>query len=405
MKYKLVLPIMAFMLSCNFITGLGSSSSDPVSVDLDSPADPVNVTVELNETETTSAVISPNGGELTLTSADGSVYTLEVPAGALLADTEISMTTIDTLEGGPVESNVYGVQLEPSGLAFYEFLTLTIRPAAEIPLEGQFMFKYEGNGENLHHAIVDPNTEEIRIKLLSFSGGGVGFGTKGKVDLGKLENAQLRFDDALGKLFQQARKATPAQKAAMVNVIENLLKTQSALVDKLISAAKEDCDNVNAADEAKRILDKYRNQLTVLMQPSGSSGDAGADGDDLAPLSTSDSQRIEIGQLKDECWIYKASGTWANSQLNGTFDKLDNPFTLKVSGGCTGTMTFSGGYGGAVSCNITCEGVEFKGTGDYNINPTEGGGELTGFCSTLSDAPEDQAEKDSFDVTLLRISK
>ncbi len=131
--------------------------------------------MELNEDETTSAVIAPGGGELTLVSADGSVYTLEVPAGALLADTEISMTTINTLVGGPVESKVYGVQLEPSGLAFDKFLTLTIQPAEEIPLEEQFMFKYEGSGENLHHALVDPNTEEIRIKLLSFSGGGVGF--------------------------------------------------------------------------------------------------------------------------------------------------------------------------------------------------------------------------------------
>ncbi len=64
--------------------------------------------------------------------ADGSVYTLEVPGGALDDETEISMTTIDTLEGGPVESNVYGVQLEPSGLVFNEFLTLTIQPAEEL---------------------------------------------------------------------------------------------------------------------------------------------------------------------------------------------------------------------------------------------------------------------------------
>ncbi len=57
---------MALMLSCNFITGLGSGASGSENVDYDAPADPLNVTVELNEDESTSAVISPDGGELTL---------------------------------------------------------------------------------------------------------------------------------------------------------------------------------------------------------------------------------------------------------------------------------------------------------------------------------------------------
>ncbi len=215
---------MALMLSCNFITGLGSGASGSENVDYDAPADPLNVTVELNEDETTSAVISPDGGELTLVGTDGSVYTLEVPAGALLADTEISMTTISSLEGGPVESNVYGVQLEPSGLVFNELLTLTIQPAAEIPLEEQFMFKYEGNGEDLHHALVDPDSSEIKISLLDFSGGGVGKSFRDYSytwELGKAKATSARLENQLGNTLQEARKGkiTKAQKEAKIDKI------------------------------------------------------------------------------------------------------------------------------------------------------------------------------------------
>jgi hypothetical protein len=374
---------MAFMLSCNFITGLGTGSSNEFSVDLDSPADPVNVTVELNEDETTSSVISPEGGELTITSADGSVYTLEVPAGALLADTEISMTTIGSMEGGPVESNVYGVQLEPSGMAFYEFLTLTIQPAAEIPLEEQFMFKYERNGDDLHHAMVDPNTQEIRIKLLSFSGAGVGHVTKVSENLGKLRDAQLRVDNAYGKLFQEARKSTtPAQKAAMVNVIESLLNVQSTLVDALIAAAKEDCQNLEQALEAKRILDKYTKELyssDLIQDPSG----GGGVDDDLAPVN--DYRKDELNQLKEKCQrAYNIQGPSGAFQIDHNVCNIYGPFTLLAKGpdGCVSSESFtpiagslSGQYHFSVSgCPRDISG---KGDGTYKIELSPGGGKLT----------------------------
>jgi hypothetical protein len=198
---------MSILVSCNSITNPATSSDaddindnaqtetqvqttlSTVSIDYDAPAEPLDVTVILSANETTSAVISAEGGNLVHTSADGSVYTLQVPAGALDVDTEVSMTVIDTLSGGPVETKLYGVQLEPSGLEFNKLLTLTIQPSAEIPLEEQFMFKFEGSGTDFRRALIDPSSREIRIFLTGFSGSGAG-----RVTIADL--AQWRMDRA-----------------------------------------------------------------------------------------------------------------------------------------------------------------------------------------------------------------
>ena len=146
-------------------------------VDFSSPGDPLNVQVTLAEDEKTSATITPEGGELSLTTKDGSVYTLEVPPKALEYDVPITMTAVSSLQGAPLDGDeVFVVQLEPSGLLFNEILTLTITPSKEVPIDQQIIFGYEGNGQDYHLAPVDPTSKEIKIKLMGFSGFGMGNG-------------------------------------------------------------------------------------------------------------------------------------------------------------------------------------------------------------------------------------
>ena len=87
-----VLALISMSLSCNLLTPDSSSDVDttpsdvtnlPV-IDFDAPAEPLNVTVELNEADTVSGMFSPNGSSMTLTAGDGTVFTLEVPPGALV---------------------------------------------------------------------------------------------------------------------------------------------------------------------------------------------------------------------------------------------------------------------------------------------------------------------------------
>jgi len=39
------------------------------------------------------------------------------------------------------------------------------------------MFAYEGSGQDYHLAVVDPKSKDIKIKLMNFSGAGVGSGS------------------------------------------------------------------------------------------------------------------------------------------------------------------------------------------------------------------------------------
>lgn len=385
---------MALMLSCNFITGLGSGSSAEGGIDLDSPADPVNVTVELNEDETTSAVIPPEGGELTLTSADGSVYTLEVPAGALLADTEISMTAISSLEGGPVESNVYGVQLEPSGLVFNELLTLTIQPAAEIPLEEQFMFKYEGNGEDLHHALVDPDSSEIKISLLDFSGGGVGKSFRDYSytwELGKAKATSARLENQLGKTLQEARKGkiTKAQKEAKIDKI--LDQFFNDVYTKELLAAREDCKHLGKALESKKKYEQLRDKYASddFLQAPG----------------------LDYSWAQYKCYKFSASGEFAGTPIKSDAIIINQSFVLEGSDGtCTSIMTFYPSssdlpFSGTTSVESSCGKFTASGKGHYTITLTEAGGVIKGNSGWRAPSvPGDENEDWPIGVTLTRIA-
>ena len=79
----------------------------------------VPVEVETDAAAAAVATIGRNGGWLRATGADGSVFDLRVPVGALGADTEITMTPLTGLRGLPPATTLaFGVVLEPDGLTF-----------------------------------------------------------------------------------------------------------------------------------------------------------------------------------------------------------------------------------------------------------------------------------------------
>lgn len=207
MKNKMLLSFVVVVitsLSCNFLfpSSTNSPANIPVipAVDFVTPAEPLNVIVQLDNASTASSTITPDGGNLTLTAVDGTVFMLDVPAEALAADTLITMTVVKSIEGAPLDNNTpSAVQLEPSGLLFDEFVTLTILPAQEIPIENQIIFGYEGSGEDYHLAVVDSKSKDIKIKLMEFSGAGVGTGS----DAAWAANLQIQASNASTRLWQK----------------------------------------------------------------------------------------------------------------------------------------------------------------------------------------------------------
>ena len=140
------------------------------------PDNPVSVTPVLDTERQAEAIISASGGTLSVTGADGTIFQLDIPAGALAFDTLIRMIPVSTLDGMPFGSDPYAVQFEPNGLYFHDFVTLTITPAQDIPIDQQIVFSYLGEGADLTLAAPVVDSSEIKILLDHFSGNGV---TKG----------------------------------------------------------------------------------------------------------------------------------------------------------------------------------------------------------------------------------
>jgi hypothetical protein len=88
------------------------------------------LSLELDRARAVSAEIGTGGGKLTATGANGTRYELTVPAGALDAQTSVTMTPIARAGGLPGgKSTGNGVQFAPDGLVFAEPAELRITPA------------------------------------------------------------------------------------------------------------------------------------------------------------------------------------------------------------------------------------------------------------------------------------
>lgn len=123
---------------------------------------------------TARALLTPDGGVLTATGADGTTYTLEVPARALLDDTTITLTPVTAIGGFAVGGGIPGaVQAGPSGLRFLTPATLTITLPAP-PAARLVAFGWEGEGSAFHRELGATDGGSLRIPVMHFSGFGAG---------------------------------------------------------------------------------------------------------------------------------------------------------------------------------------------------------------------------------------
>ena len=316
----------------------------------------LDVKVQLDKKQTASKKISSAGGDMSLTAADGSKFTLDVPGNALDKEVEITMTAVKTLDGSPLDKNTpTAVQLEPSGLLFKEMLTLTILPAKEIPIKNQIIFGYEGDGKDYHLALIDHKSKDIKIKLMEFSGAGVGSGA----DAAWAANLQIQAETARTRLIQKTAALVQAERMEQISGnekgIEGFLEQLKSLMEqyedqvltKEMAAAELDCrfarraiHNLLAAERQRQIL--------------------GFDG-----MPNVDEKINKLIKLAEECkkpaafQIVGGLDDWQTStkvcDILQPFTLTGGGFTMNVSGGLSGTYNYSGPFAA-------------KGTGTYTIS-------------------------------------
>lgn len=174
------------------IGGLSTSTSIPAGdgvIDMaaafnpDIPPNPVMVEVVPEEAAALGeTVLAEEAATLTATGADGTRYTLEIPAGALLWEADIRLIPVAEIAGLPLSGGLIGaVQLEPEGLLFLEPATLSIETTSPVdPAElAAFGLAGEGSAE-LYGFPAEVEGSLIRISLTHFSGYGAGRTTYGE---------------------------------------------------------------------------------------------------------------------------------------------------------------------------------------------------------------------------------
>ncbi|MCW5610121.1 MAG: hypothetical protein KIS83_05475 [Rubrivivax sp.] len=98
------------------------------------PPPPSPPAVQVDESRAASATATAAaGGTVQATGADGTVYTLTVPPGALGRDTTITIAPLLSADGVAIDRLVAGVRAEPSGLRFATPATLALQLPAGRP--------------------------------------------------------------------------------------------------------------------------------------------------------------------------------------------------------------------------------------------------------------------------------
>jgi hypothetical protein len=139
---------------------------------------PLTVNPTLDGGRAVTQTVTPEGGRLTATGADGTTYTLTLPKGAVINPVAITMTPLAAVAGMPFGGGLGGgVQLGPDGLVLLAPAKLEIRPPAPVPLARRAAFAYAGEGRDFHLHPSSHDAKAIEFELLHFSAYGWGKAT------------------------------------------------------------------------------------------------------------------------------------------------------------------------------------------------------------------------------------
>ena len=232
----------------------------------ESPADPVNVAVTLDDAKKVEAAIPVEGGTVSATGADGTVYRLDIPKDALLVETTIGLTPVAKLDGMPFGSATHAVQLSPEGLFLYDAAILTITPTLAIPKAEQIVFGYREDGKDVILAPPILEQGEIKIHVQHFSGNGVTRGLLADMEPVRQRlggDAQRRIEGALNtelnRISQEGGEWQSAQ--AVAAYLEALLQFEEQVVSVRVAAAGESCAAGRLAIETVLDLERKRQLL------------------------------------------------------------------------------------------------------------------------------------------------
>lgn len=142
------------------------------------PASPMNVTPTPDPTHSATSMISAKlGGTVTAHAASGAVFTLTIPANALLSDAPVTLTPLINVSALPISNGfVAGVEVTPDELELAQPAKLTIQPSISVAINQQVGFSFHGGGQEFFFYPLDLVTT-ISFSIHQFNAYGLGSGT------------------------------------------------------------------------------------------------------------------------------------------------------------------------------------------------------------------------------------
>jgi hypothetical protein len=218
-------------------------------------ASPVNITVVTDATKAVTQTVGSTGGTLSTTGADGSQFSLSIPANALTQDTAITMTPIVSASGVPLTNGlVAGVQFEPDGLFLEKDATLTIVPAVSVPVGNQTFLGYSGTGSDLHLVPPASPTNAIQMLIGHFSGNLLGNGIasdRAALFLKRAADHEARLDQELARVQGEERQkqltGTSDGTAVPSEVSSYFASYYGLVIRNFVVAAGASCANATLA--------------------------------------------------------------------------------------------------------------------------------------------------------------
>ncbi len=243
--------------------GDGGAAAAPV--DLGTVENPIRVVPTLDSGHAVTQTIGFAGGTITATGADGTVFTLAVPADSLRQLTRITMTPVTHLQGLPFgNGSDVTVDLQPSGLVFDVPATLTIEPATAIPPGERILYGYSDDRLSFAEPVMD--ADGIAIAVSHFSGYGAARGLMGDVEAARKRvggSAEERITSEMRAIMQAARQAElRGESTNLASLLDPYFdQLQREVVIPRIEAAGQSCAAGRAAIQT---VGSYAHQRVLL---------------------------------------------------------------------------------------------------------------------------------------------
>jgi len=163
------------------------------------PVGEAGVAVTLDTARAVKKTIAVAGGSIQAQSANGTKFTLTLPANALLSPQEITLTPIKSIGGLPFKGGLAGgVEIAPAGLRLAATASLRIAPSQPVPLAQETTFAYRARGAQFFLYPALPLGKAVVLPVLRAGGYGLARGTAAE-QAQQLKRLPPRAEDQLSQ--------------------------------------------------------------------------------------------------------------------------------------------------------------------------------------------------------------